>query len=42
MGPNQGITEYTVEFQQAFTDLARHVTDEQVKIEKCRSSWFAA
>jgi hypothetical protein len=37
MGPNQGITEYNVEFQQAFTDLAGHVTDEQVKIEKYRA-----
>jgi hypothetical protein len=34
MGPSQGITEYTVEFQHALTDLAGHVTDEQVKIEK--------
>jgi hypothetical protein len=34
MGPSQSITEYNVNFQQALTDLARHVTDEQVKIEK--------
>jgi hypothetical protein len=27
MGPSQSITEYNVEFQQAFTDLAGHVTD---------------
>jgi hypothetical protein len=37
MGPNQSITEYNVDFQQALTDLARHVTDEQVKIEKYRA-----
>jgi hypothetical protein len=37
MGPSQGITEYTVEFQQALTDLAGHVTDKQVKIEKYRA-----
>jgi hypothetical protein len=34
MGPNQSITEYNVDFQQALTDLAGHVTDEQVRIEK--------
>jgi hypothetical protein len=37
MGPNQSITEYNVDFQQALTDLAGHVTDEQVKIEKYRA-----
>jgi hypothetical protein len=37
MGPNQSITEYNVNFQQALTDLAGHVTDEQVKIEKYRA-----
>jgi hypothetical protein len=37
MGPNQSITEYNNDFQQALTDLAGHVTDEQVKIEKYRS-----
>jgi hypothetical protein len=37
MGPSQGITEYNVDFQQALTDLAGHVTDEQVKIEKYRA-----
>jgi hypothetical protein len=37
MGPSQGITEYTVEFQQALTDLAGHVTDKQVKIEEYRA-----
>jgi hypothetical protein len=37
MGPSQGIIEYTVEFQQALTDLAGHVTDEQVKIKKYRA-----
>jgi hypothetical protein len=37
MGPSQSITEYNVDFQQALTDLARHVTDEQVKIEKYRA-----
>jgi hypothetical protein len=34
MGPSQSVTEYDVKFQQALTDLAGHVTDEQVKIEK--------
>jgi hypothetical protein len=35
MGPNQVITQYyNVEFQQALTNLAGHVTDEQVKIGK--------
>jgi hypothetical protein len=34
MGPSQSITEYNVDFQQALTDLAEYVTDEQVKIEK--------
>jgi hypothetical protein len=37
MGSNQSITEYNVDFQQALTDLAGHVTDEQVKIEKYRA-----
>ena len=30
-------TEYVVQFQQALTDLADHVQDEQIKIEKFRS-----
>jgi hypothetical protein len=30
-------TEYNVDFQQALTDLAGHVTNEQVKIEKYRA-----
>jgi hypothetical protein len=34
MGPSQSITEYNVDFQQALTDQAGHVTDEQIKIEK--------
>jgi hypothetical protein len=37
MGPNQGITEYNVEFHQALRGLAGHVTNEQVKIEKYRA-----
>jgi hypothetical protein len=37
MGPSQRVTEYNVDFQQALTDLAGHVTDEQVKIEKYRA-----
>jgi hypothetical protein len=37
MGPTQSVTEYNVDFQQALTDLAGHVTDEQVKIEKYRA-----
>jgi hypothetical protein len=37
MGPTQSITEYNVDFQQALTDLAGHVTDEQVKTEKHRA-----
>jgi hypothetical protein len=37
MGPNQSITEYNVDFEQALTDLAGYVTDEQVKIEKYRA-----
>jgi hypothetical protein len=37
MGPSQSVTEYNVDFQQASTDLAGHVTDEQVKIEKYRA-----
>jgi hypothetical protein len=37
MGPSQSITEYNVDFQQALTDLAGHVTDKQVKIEKYRA-----
>ena len=36
-GPSQDIAEYNVAFQQALTDLAGHVTDEQIKIEKYRS-----
>jgi hypothetical protein len=36
MEPSQSITEYSVDFQQALTDLAGHVTDEQVKIKKYR------
>jgi hypothetical protein len=34
MGPSESVTEYNVDFQQALTDLAGHVTDKQVKIEK--------
>jgi hypothetical protein len=34
----QDIGEYNIEFQQALTDLAGSVTDEQVKTEKYRSS----
>jgi hypothetical protein len=37
MSLSQGITENNVDFQQALTDLAGHVTDEQVKIEKYRA-----
>jgi hypothetical protein len=37
MGPTQSVTEYNVDFQHALTDLAGHVTDEQVKIEKYRA-----
>jgi hypothetical protein len=37
MCPSQSVTKYNVNFQQALTDLAGHVTDEQVKIEKCRA-----
>jgi hypothetical protein len=37
MGPSQSITEYNVDFQQALTDLAGHVTNEQIKIEKNRA-----
>jgi hypothetical protein len=37
MGPSQSITEYNIDFQQALTDLAGHVTDEHVKIEKYRA-----
>jgi hypothetical protein len=37
MGPSESVTEYNVDFQQALTDLAGHVTDEQVKIEKYRA-----
>jgi hypothetical protein len=37
MGPNQSVTEYNVDFQQALTDLAGHVIDEHVKIEKYRA-----
>ena len=36
-GPNVDIQEYNTAFQQAATDLAASVTDEQVKIEKYRS-----
>jgi hypothetical protein len=37
MGPSQSITEYNVDFQQTLTDLAGHVTDKQIKIEKYRA-----
>jgi hypothetical protein len=37
MGPSQSITEYNVDVEWALTDLAGHVTDEQVKIEKYRA-----
>jgi hypothetical protein len=37
MGPNRSITEYNVDLQQALVDLAGHVIDEQVKIEKYRA-----
>jgi hypothetical protein len=37
MGPNQSVIEYIVEFEQAFTAMAGHVTDEHVKIEKYRA-----
>jgi hypothetical protein len=37
MGPNQGITEYNVDFQQSLTNLAGRVTDEQVKIKSYRA-----
>jgi hypothetical protein len=37
MGPTQSVTEYNVDFQQALTDLAGHMTVEQVKIEKYRA-----
>jgi hypothetical protein len=33
-GPSQDIAEYNVKFQQTLTDLAEHVTDEHIKIEK--------
>jgi hypothetical protein len=36
-GPSQDIAEYNVEFQQALTYLAGHVTDKQIKIEKYRN-----
>jgi hypothetical protein len=36
-GPSQDIAVYNVESQQALTDLAGHVTDEQFKIEKYRN-----
>jgi hypothetical protein len=39
MGPSQSVTEYNVNFQQALIDLAGHVTDEQVKIEKYRAGF---
>jgi hypothetical protein len=37
MGPSQSVTEYNVDFPHALTDLAGHVIDEQVKIEKYRA-----
>jgi hypothetical protein len=37
MDPSQSVTEYNVNFQQALIDLAGHVTDEQVKIDKYRA-----
>jgi hypothetical protein len=37
IGPSQSVTEYNVDFQQAVTDLAGHVTNKQVKIEKYRA-----
>jgi hypothetical protein len=37
MGPSQSVTEYYIDFQQALTDLAGHVTDEQVRIENYRA-----
>jgi hypothetical protein len=37
MGPSQSVTEYNVDFQQALTDLAGHVINEQVKIENYRA-----
>jgi hypothetical protein len=33
MGLSQSVTQCNVDFQQALTDLAGHVTDEQVRIE---------
>jgi hypothetical protein len=36
-GPSQNIAEYNVEFQQALTDLAGHVTDKQIKIKDYRN-----
>jgi hypothetical protein len=36
-GPSQDIADYNVQFQPALTNLARHVTDEQIKIEKYRN-----
>jgi hypothetical protein len=36
-GPSQDIAEYNVDFQQALTDLAGHVTDEQINIKKYRN-----
>jgi hypothetical protein len=36
-GPSQDIAEYNVEFQQALTDLAGHMTDEQIKLKKNRN-----
>jgi hypothetical protein len=35
-GPSQDIAKYNIEFQQALTDLAGSITDEQVKIKKYR------
>jgi hypothetical protein len=37
MGPFQSVTEYNVDFQQALTDLAGHVTNEQVRIKRYRA-----
>jgi hypothetical protein len=37
MGPSQSVTEYNIDFQQALTDLAGYVTDQQVKIAKYRA-----
>jgi hypothetical protein len=37
MDPSQSVTEYNVNFHQALTDLAGHVMNKQVKIEKYRA-----